>query len=190
MLSEAKLYPIFLKLEGRGVLVVGAGTVAEQKIHWLVSARARVRVVAPDATETIRAWADEGKVEWLRRTFEEADAHGAWLVIAATSDAAVQARAAAAAERLHVFVVAVDDPRHASAYSGAVVERAPFTVALSSSGATPALTRLLREMIEELLPAEDWVGEAKALRAKWLAEGTPVGGRFAELVKAFKHRGR
>lgn len=186
--DEAGLYPLFLKLEGRAVLVVGAGAVAERKIATLVAAGARVRVVAPDATEAVRRLAREGTVEWHARAFEEEDADGAWLVIAATSDPHAQRLAAAAAQSRRAFIVAVDDPANASAYSAAVVERPPLTVAISSSGATPALTRLLREIIEQLLPGEEWVEHAKRLREAWRADGTPMASRFAEIVKAFKER--
>jgi siroheme synthase-like protein len=181
--GEAQLLPLFLKLGARDVLVVGAGPVAERKIAALLEAGARVRVVAPEAGDGAKQLAAAGRVTWAARAFEEGDADGAWLVFAATADAGVQARVAAAAAARRVFCVAVDDPANASAYSGAVVRRPPFTVAISSSGATPALTRLLREVIEHVLPGDDWVERAKALRAKWLAEGTPMGDRFAELVR-------
>jgi siroheme synthase-like protein len=186
--GEASLYPLFLKLEGRAVLVVGAGAVAERKIARLLAAGARVSVVAPDATDAVRRLAHDGAVEWRARAFEDRDADGAWLVIAATDDPDVQRRAAASAEARRAFIVAIDDPANASAYSGAVVERPPFVVAISSSGATPALTRLLREIIEELLPGEGWVEHAKRLRAKWLAEGKPTSDRFADLVRTLKQR--
>jgi uroporphyrin-III C-methyltransferase/precorrin-2 dehydrogenase/sirohydrochlorin ferrochelatase len=184
--DEANLYPLFLKLDGRTVLVVGAGAVAERKIVSLRSAGAHVRVVAPEATDQIRRMAQEGAIEWDARPFEDVDIEGSWLVIASTANAELQQRVAAAAAGHRTFVVAVDDPSHASAYSGAVVRRPPFTIAISSSGATPALTRLVREIVESVLPPQAWVDSAKRLRAKWLAEGTPVGERFAELVKAIK----
>jgi siroheme synthase-like protein len=186
--ETASLYPLFLKLEGRSVVVIGAGPVAERKITSLLAAGARVRVVAPEATDSVRRLASEKAIEWHPRAFEDADTDGAWLIIAATSDAELQRRAAAVAGARHIFVVAVDDPANATAYSGAVVRRPPFTIAISSSGATPALTRLVREIIEQVLPREEWVEHAKQLRAKWLAEGTPTGDRFAELVKSLKKR--
>jgi siroheme synthase-like protein len=181
--DEASLYPIFLKLEGRRVLVVGAGAVAERKIESLQRAKALIRVVAPEATDAIRKWAEGAELEWLARPFEDADVRDAWLVIAATSDAATQRSVAAAAEARACFVIAVDDPVHASAYSGAVVRRPPFTIAVSSSGTAPALTRLVREVVEQVLPDEDTVAHAQRLRAKWQAEGTPMGRRFDELVR-------
>jgi uroporphyrin-III C-methyltransferase/precorrin-2 dehydrogenase/sirohydrochlorin ferrochelatase len=181
--ADLRVYPVFLKLAGRAVLVVGAGPVAERKVASLLDARARVRVVAPQATDEIRRLAGAGAIEWSQRPFQEDDADGAWFVVAATSDAEAQRRVAAAAEARRVFVVAVDDPPNASAYSGAVVSRPPFTIAISSAGATPALTRLLREILEDVLPEPEWVEHAKALRARWLASGTPMGSRFGELVR-------
>src|SRR5579885_3562493 len=103
------LFPLFLKLEGRDVLVVGAGSVAERKIVDLVAAGAHARVVAPEATEAVKGLAERGEIAWEARAFEERDLDGAWLVIAATSDAEAQRRAAEGAEARRVFVIAVDD---------------------------------------------------------------------------------
>jgi uroporphyrin-III C-methyltransferase/precorrin-2 dehydrogenase/sirohydrochlorin ferrochelatase len=178
-----------LKLQGRPVLVVGAGDVAERKIAYLLECGARVRVVAPVATARLREIAREGAIDWAQRPFEEADAEGTWLIIAATPRADVQERVAAAGLARRIFVVAVDDPGHASAYSGAVVRRPPFTIAISSSGATPALTRLVREVIQDVLPEDDWIEHAKKLRAKWITEKTPHGARFGDLVRELAARG-
>jgi siroheme synthase-like protein len=188
--SEPTLYPLFLKLEGRGVLVVGAGTIAERKIDALLEGRALVRVVAPEATPKVQRLAHDGALEWDARAFDEADVERAWLVIAATADPAVQRRVAEAAHARRRFVISVDDPPNASAYSGAVVRRHPFTIAISSSGATPALTRLVREVVEQILPGDEWIEHAKRLRARWVAAGTPPGERFGELVRELKERAK
>jgi siroheme synthase-like protein len=187
-MPDARVYPLFLKLEGREVLVVGAGSVGERKIESLVEAGARVRVVAPEATPRVRELAQQGAVDWRARRFVEADAEGAWLIVAATPDGAAQSAVAASATARMVFVIAVDDPPNASAYSGAVVRRPPFTVAISSSGEAPALTRLLREVIEHALPSESWVAHARALRRRWRADKTPMGARFGELVRELAKR--
>lgn len=178
----ADLLPLFLKVEGRPVLVVGAGAVAERKIDSLLAVGARVRVVAPAASDEVTRLAAEGRIAWRPRAFEEADLEDAWLVYAATSSPDVQRSVASAAAGRRIFCVAVDDPANASAYSGAVVRRPPMVVAISSSGAAPALTRLLREVIEHVLPAEEWVRRAEELRAQWLRDGTPMADRFAQLV--------
>lgn len=185
----ADLLPLFLKLQGRLALVVGGGAVAERKIASLLDAGATVRVVAPEASDEVKRLAADARIEWRSRAFEEADADGAWLVYAATSSPEVQRRVASAAEARRVFCVAVDDPPNASAYSAAVVRRPPMVVAISSSGAAPALTRLLREVIEHVLPGEPWIRRAEELRAQWLRDGTPMGDRFAQLVREIA-RGR
>jgi siroheme synthase-like protein len=187
--DDPVLLPLFLKLADRAVLVVGAGAVAERKVEALLGAGARVRLVAPEATDELRRLAREGRLAWSERSFAEADVQGVWLVFAATTDAGVQRRVADAAGAHRVFCVAVDDPANASAYSASVVRRPPFTIGISSSGAAPALTRLLREVIEHVLPSDDWIERAKELRAKWLAAGTPMGERFTELVAEVQRRG-
>jgi siroheme synthase-like protein len=181
--EEARVFPLFLKLEGRDVLVVGAGSVGERKIASLLEVGARVRVVAPETTDAVRTWAEEGRIVWSPTRFAETDVDGARLVFAATSDPEAQRRVLAAADARGVFVVAVDDPPNASAYGGAVIRRPPFVLAISSSGVAPALTRLLREVLEQVLPGDDVVEAARRLREKWKAEGKPMGERFAELVR-------
>lgn len=182
------LFPLFLRLAGKDVLVVGAGAVAERKIQDLVEAGATVRVVALDATSAVEALAGRGAITLARRAFEDADVDGAWLVVAATSDPEVQARACARADRAQTFSIAVDDPPNGSAYSASVIRRTPFTIAISSSGEAPALSRLLREVLEQALPEREWIDAARALREKWRSEGTPMTSRFADLVRAFKER--
>lgn len=182
------LLPLFLDLAGRDVLVVGGGNVASRKAEELVAVRAAVRVVAPEATDAVREMSKEGVVRWAERAFEEADLDGVWLVLAATDDPALQSRIAAACDARRVFCIAVDDPPNASAYGAAVVRRGPVTIAISTRGEAPALARLLREVLEQILPDEDYVEAARALREKWKRDGTPMASRFGELVKAFKER--
>lgn len=177
-----------MKVAGRTVLVVGAGAVAERKVRSLLDAGAHVRLVAPEASPELRRLAQEATIEWRTRRFEPKDADGTWLAFAATSDPDVQREVAAAANERRLFLVASDDLANSSAYSGAVVRRAPFTIAISSSGTTPALTRLLREIIEEVLPNPDWVAHAQALRAQWIATAKPMGERFGDLVRELANR--
>lgn len=179
------LIPLFLRLEGKRVLVVGGGTVAERKAVDLADAGARVTVVAPEVSEGISA---DARIAVERRPFEESDVYDAWLVVAATDDPITQVRACEAADAAHLFSVAVDDPPNGSAYSASVIRRGPFTVAISSSGEAPALSRLLREVLEQALPEDTWIEEARTLRERWKRDGTPMASRFADLVRAFRER--
>jgi uroporphyrin-III C-methyltransferase/precorrin-2 dehydrogenase/sirohydrochlorin ferrochelatase len=182
------LYPLFLNLRDKRVLVVGAGAVAHHKVLALVEAGAQVLVVAPQAVASLASLAQAGRIRWEARQFTETDVSGAWLVVAATSDSDVQRRAATAATANRIFVVAVDDPPRSSAYAGAIVSRPPMMVAISSSGAAPALSRLIRELIEELLPSDDWIVHARRLRADWRRDRVPMGERFGRLVKEIMSR--
>jgi precorrin-2 dehydrogenase/sirohydrochlorin ferrochelatase len=106
------LFPIFLKLEGRRCLVVGAGKVGEPKIRSLLVAHAEVLVVAPEATETVQGWAESGAITWNRRGFESSDLGGAVLVIAATSSAVVNQMVFVEAQLRGILCNSVDDPEH------------------------------------------------------------------------------
>jgi len=170
--------PLFLRLEGRAVLVVGGGEIALRKVAELALSRARVTIVSPECDGDL----PEG-VTWIRRAFEPVDVAGKWLVVAATDDPNVQRAIASAANDQRVFVLAVDDLTNANAISPAVVRRGPVTIAISSNGEAPALTRLLREIVEHVLPDETYVEAARSLRARWKRDGVPMKSRFPELLR-------
>jgi siroheme synthase-like protein len=188
--ADAELYPIFLKLAGRRVLVAGAGAIATRKVVSLVEAQAMVCVVAPQASDEVKRLARQRAIEWRARPFQSGDGEGAWLILAATSDGAAQRAIAAEAQARRVFVIAVDDPPNATAYSGSIVRRPPFTIAISSSGAAPALTRLVREILEHVLPADEWIEHARRLRARWAESAMPPADRFGDLVREIAARTR
>jgi siroheme synthase-like protein len=175
------LFPVFLKLAGREVLIVGAGPVATSKLAALLEAGARVRVVAPDMTDEI---ANAG-LELHRRPFQDDDVDGAWLVVAAATPE-VNLAVARAAESRCVFVNAVDDPLPASAYLGGVVRRAGVTVAISTDGHAPAIAGLLREGLDAMLPEDldRWMSEARDLRQRWKAAQVPMEARRPQLLEA------
>jgi len=178
----ADLLPIFLNLTGRAVLLVGGGPVAAAKLTPLLAAGARVRVVAPDIREEIFAAPD---ITIDQRRFEPSDLDGVWLVVAAATPQ-VNRQVAAAAETRHLFVNAVDDPANASAFLSGVVRRDGLTLAISTSGDAPALTSLLREGLDVLLPSDlaSWVEQARAERAVWRREGVPMEARKPRLLRA------
>ena len=182
MTTHKPLFPLFLTLAGRSVLVVGAGSVAASKLHALVASGAEVHVVAPEINPVIKSMA----VRISQRCFQASDLDAAWFVVAAaTSD--VNHAVAAAAEQRHIFVNAVDDPSNASAYLGGVTRRPGVTVAISTDGNAPALAGLIREGLDTLLPASDlekWIVEAKEMRRKWKENQVPMSDRRPQLLQA------
>ncbi len=181
MTESQALYPAFLKLAGRQVLVVGGGPVAASKLAALVGAGALVRVVAPQVVPEIARQA----VVVDEREFVPADLDGMWFVVAAATPE-VNRQVADAAESRCVFVNAVDDLASASAYLGGVVRKAGVTLAISTDGRAPALSGLLREGLERLLPDDlaDWQEAADTARREWKAAGVPMEQRRPLLLQA------
>lgn len=169
--ADMNLFPMFVKLQGRLVVVVGGGVIGEGKIPVLLNAGARVRVVSPEVTHTIAEWARQGKLDWQPKKFESADVEGACLVIAATSAPGVNEAVFHAAEARGIFCNAVDDIEHCHFYYGSVVQRGDLQIAISTNGKSPALAQRLRQELEKQFGPEyeawlDWLGAAReVLRA-------------------------
>ena len=128
--DELPTYPSGLRLEGRRVLVVGGGHVAQRRVPQLIAAGADVYVVSPRVTPSIEGMAGAGELTWLRRGFETEDLDGAWYAVAATDDVEVNARVSTAAEERRVFCVRADDATKATAWTPAVGSAAGVTVAV------------------------------------------------------------
>lgn len=160
----APLFPLFVDLRGRRVLVVGGGAVARRKVEALREAGARVRVGAPALEPTLAAWAAQGAIEHAPGRFAPSWLDGAWLVIAATDSPAINRAVAAAAEARRLWVNVVDDVDVSAFHVPARVRRGPLQVAVSSGGAAPMLARALRERLEREL--DPTLGELAALLAR------------------------
>ncbi len=143
------LFPVFLKLSGREVLVVGAGLIGEQKIASLLGTGARIRVVATWATDTVQAWANAGRVQFAPREFALSDLEGAQLVIAATSEPAVNEQVFGESQRRGIWCNVVDVPPLCDFYYGALVRRGELQIAISTAGHSPALAQKLRKDLEQ-----------------------------------------
>lgn len=144
----AALFPLFLDLRGRRVLVVGGGEVAARKVAALLDSGAAVAVVAPALAPALAALAKANRLAHIPAAFAPEQLDGSWLVIAATDDGAVNRAVAAAAHARRLFINVVDDAELASAQLPARVQRGPLQVAISSGGASPMLARHLREQLE------------------------------------------
>ncbi|MDO8679234.1 MAG: bifunctional precorrin-2 dehydrogenase/sirohydrochlorin ferrochelatase [Acidobacteriota bacterium] len=173
--------PVFLRFDGRRVVVVGAGAVAASKIPALLAAGADVTVVAPDVSSAI----DRSRVRVVQRAFQDGDLDGAWFVTAAAPPA-VNRAVREAAETRGVFVNAVDDPANATAFLGGTIARGGVTVAFSTAGQAPALAGLLREAFDELVPADiaTWAERAHDLSRRQRDAGVPMPARRPQLLDA------
>ena len=149
------LYPIMLNIEGRLVAVIGGGEVALRKIHDLVAAGARVRVVSPVINQGIYSLMEEQGAEFeiMERVYRQGDLSGAALVISATDDPDVNRMVYEEACSSNIFINAADDPPNCSFYVPAAVRKGELLVTISTGGASPAYASRLRRQIENVIPA-------------------------------------
>lgn len=178
------LFPMFVKLEGRLVVVVGGGAIAEDKIPGLLAAEARVRLVAPAITPAIAEWVRQRKVDWLPKEFETRDLEGAFLIIAATSAPGVNEAVFREAETRGILCNAVDDIDHCHFYYGAIVQRGDLQIAISTNGKSPALAQRVRKELEKQYDEDyavwlEWLGATRELLR--------AGNGGAEETKALLH---
>lgn len=183
------LLPIFLNLEDRRCLLVGAGNVALGKIGSLLKTGLRLRVVAPEARAEIRDLAREGKLEWVQRAVEDADLDGNFMVVTATDSAEVNGAVYRAAEERGILCNSVDDIPNCDFFFGSVVSRGDLQIAISTAGESPALTQRLRREIDEQLPKDlgPWLERLGKLRREVLATH-PSGEERKLLLHELAHR--
>lgn len=143
------LFPMFVKLEGKQVLVVGAGKVGEPKIAGLLETGARVRVVSLDASPTVREWARQGGIELELRSFSPDDLESAFLAIVATSSRTINERVYREAQKRGVLCNVVDVPDLCDFYYPSVVRRGDLQIAVSTAGQSPSLAQLIRKQLEK-----------------------------------------
>jgi siroheme synthase-like protein len=169
------LFPLFLKLEGKRCLVVGAGLVGLEKVETLLRCGAVVRVIAPEAVEQIRHLQSQGAVEWLARRYQPQDAHGWHLVIAATSEREVNQAIFEEASEQSILCNTVDDPPLCDFFFASVVQRGNLQIAISTAGESPALAQRLRREIDQQLPADlgQWLASLGRLRREVLEQMPP-----------------
>lgn len=146
----SNLYPIYLDLTDRGVLVVGGGKVATRKIQGLAESGASVTVVAPMVCSELEGVASASSVNILRREYRAGDLQGKWLVVAATDDAALNRAVAEDAARARVLCNVVDEPALCSVQVPSVLRRGLLQIAVSTGGASPALARKIRLGLEQV----------------------------------------
>lgn len=143
------LFPMFLKLEGKQILVVGAGAIGEQKIAGLLETGARLRVVASEATSAVREWARAGKIDLELRAFHNDDLHGAFLVVVATSSRSLNERIYHDAQSRGILCNVVDVPDLCDFFYPSVVRRGDLQIAVSTAGQSPSLAQKIRQQLEK-----------------------------------------
>ena len=162
---------MFVKLDGRQVLVVGAGTVGEPKIRGLLATGAKIRVVAHQASEAVQQWAQAGEIMLEERGFVLSDLENVFLVVVATSSRELNEFVYGEAQARRILCNVVDVPEQCDFYYPAVVQRGDLQIAISTSGQSPSLAQRIRQQLERQFGPgyAEWVAELGETRRKILA---------------------
>ncbi|WP_312475455.1 NAD(P)-binding protein [Neobacillus sp.] len=140
-------YPIMLRLEGKKVVVVGGGKVAERKVTGLLETGARVMMISPEATDELKRLADEGKLDWQQRLFSQDDLKDAFLIFVATNDTTLNQQIKDSAGRQ--LVTFANDPDGSDFHLPSYFQRGRLSIAVATGGASPMLARKIREQLEQ-----------------------------------------
>ncbi|MGE5895035.1 MAG: bifunctional precorrin-2 dehydrogenase/sirohydrochlorin ferrochelatase [bacterium] len=146
-----KYYPVFLNLRGKKCVVIGGGRVAERKIRQILAARGDVTVISPELTPGLKRLSRENKIHHIARQYRRGDTRNAFLVIAATADDQVNRTVS---REFHGLLNVVDMPDYCTFIMPSVVSRGPLSLAISTSGVSPALSRTIRKGLDAFIPED------------------------------------
>jgi siroheme synthase-like protein len=150
----ARYYPVFLSVDGKRCVVVGGGRVALRKVNSLLEYQAHVEVISPEICPEIRQLEQDGQIRVIQRTYQRGDLRGALVVIAATDDQDVNNMVSREAQESGLLINVVDDAKKSNFIVPSCLHRGDISVAISTSGRSPALARKLRTKLEEELGEE------------------------------------
>ena len=190
-------YPIFLEMKDRRCVVIGGGAVAERKVEGLVAVGANVTVISPAITDGLQDLLAQSAIRHVAREYRAGDRAGYDLVFVATDNSEINATVSNEARSLRIWVNSADDPDHCDFILPAVIRRGDLAVAVSTGGVSPAVTRAIREELDEYFHADyarfvQIAGEVrKELREKSVSPGAgawnrALQGNFRRLIKEGK----
>ncbi len=167
-----RYYPISLDIQNRNCLVVGGGSVGTRKVMMLLECGAMVSVVSIEATEKLQELSVNGQIRLERRPFKTSDLHAKFLVMGATDNSEINRHIYAEARRLGVLCNIADQPEACDFILPAIVNRGDLTIAISTSGKSPAFAKKLRKDLEKEFGTEyaDFLKLMGEIRKKLLSE--------------------
>lgn len=151
-----QLYPVFFRLDKLKMLIVGAGEVGEEKLHFILksSPNANITIVAPwakpEVEELIKKFPHS--INWIRRKVEQGDIAKNDLIISATNFPAINKQVHTWAKMLGKIVNVADTPSLCDFYMGSIVTRGDLKVAISTNGKSPTFAKRFRQLLESILP--------------------------------------
>jgi precorrin-2 dehydrogenase/sirohydrochlorin ferrochelatase len=146
-----RYYPIFVNLKGRPVVVVGGGPVAERKVTHLLKAGAEVTVISPSLTPRLAAWSGLKRIKGIRRAYRRGDLRRAVLAFTATDSSEINLAVAREAGKNNIFINVADQSTSDGFIVPALFTKRNLTIAVSTSGKSPALAKKVRDHLKSAL---------------------------------------
>ena len=147
-----KYFPVFLDAKKVSAMVIGGGEVATRKIELLLKSTTNITVMSKSVCASVERLINQHQLTWLKHNYQAGHFDNINLVIAATDDMTVNKAIYNEATPLNILTNVVDQPELCTYITPAIIDRSPMIIALSSSGSSPILIRMLREQIEKTLP--------------------------------------
>jgi len=145
----SRLYPIYIDLKGRKVVVVGGGGIGQEKIESLVASGANVTLISPKITTVLQEMVDAGEIQFKKRCYQDNDEDGAWLVIVACAVQDVNDKIYEICETKRIFCNVVDVVPLCMFHVPSVVRQGKLQIATSTEGASPALASRIRKDLQK-----------------------------------------
>ncbi len=147
-------YPLLLNIFGRSCIVIGGGKVAERKVSQLLQFNAAIKVISPKITVKLSKFSEAGRIEVLKREYEEGDLKEALLVFAATNRKKINERIKKEAEAKGISINVVDDPELCDFIVPSIIKKDPIIIAISTSGTLPSFSKKLKKEINEYINSD------------------------------------
>ena len=152
--TKRSFYPLFLDISNKLCIVLGGGKIAERKVTMLLKFNATVRLISPKITANLSKLSKSGRISVLERDYRNGDLNGATLIFAATNRKMINNKIKKEAEARGIPVNVVDDPGLCDFIVPSIVQKAPITIAISTSGSLPSLSKKLRKEISKCMTKE------------------------------------
>jgi precorrin-2 dehydrogenase/sirohydrochlorin ferrochelatase len=184
-------YPVFIDLKGKTVLVLGQYRVLEFKIKKLIEAGAKIRLISDILPENLKELTASSQVEFLGKEFQEKHLNNIWLVICGTFDSSLKEKVLQLTSQRRIFCNFVDEPDICSFISPSVITRGDITIAISTRGKSPALNKLIKRKISDLIGDEynvfaELMGKIRPKVLKNISDQKQRGEVFDAVVKHTK----
>jgi precorrin-2 dehydrogenase/sirohydrochlorin ferrochelatase len=179
-------FPAFLKMDAKKVLIVGGGYIAYEKLKHLLDFTGTISVIAIEFNSQMQSCIDQYALEYEQRAYESGDINGFDIVVVAVDDIALQAEIYKESRSCNTLCNAVDATEYCDFIFPSYIKKGDLTVAVSTSGASPAMSKHLRHYLEELIPdsIESFLVQMRTLRKK-IPKGKDRMKMFDEKVKKY-----